>query len=135
MSFQTSFAVRFAHCDAAGIVYYPRYIELLDHAVEDWTASTIGVPRREMHAARRLALPLVDLRASFSAVSRLGDMLTFGLQIAKVGRTSLVLRAGVHCGGQLRFAARLTQVLTGLDDLTPVPWPAEWRCRLDEAKG
>ena len=36
MSFTTTRKVRFEHCDPAGIVFYPRYFEMINGTVEDW---------------------------------------------------------------------------------------------------
>ena len=33
-----SLPIRFRHCDAAGIVFYPRYFEMMNDLVEDWFA-------------------------------------------------------------------------------------------------
>src|SRR3546814_2977606 len=70
-----SLPVRFAHCDPAGIAYFPRLFELVDAAVEEWTAAAVGVARAEMHGPLRLGLPTVDLHATFAAPCRLGETL------------------------------------------------------------
>ena len=44
MSFQISTKVRFGDVDPAGIVFYPRYFEMLNAAVEDWF--TMAAPGR-----------------------------------------------------------------------------------------
>ena len=36
--------VRFSHCDPAGIVYFPRYFDMINGVVEDWFAGTLGLP-------------------------------------------------------------------------------------------
>ena len=79
--FRTSLPLRFAHCDPAGIAYYPRYFELCDAAIEDWTAAVLGISRREMHVDRGLGLPTVTLTADFAMPSRLGDMLDFTITV------------------------------------------------------
>ena len=35
MTFTTRTPLRFAHCDPAGIAYYPRYFEIVDAAAHD----------------------------------------------------------------------------------------------------
>lgn len=131
--FRVSYPLRFAHCDPAGIAYYPRYFELCDAAIEDWTAEVLGVSRREMHLERRLGLPTVDLKASFTAPSRLGDMLDIIVAVERVGRSSVDLALAIYCKGETRFAVGYTQVLTNLDESRAVPWPPEMLQQLDRA--
>ena len=37
--FATEILVRFQHCDPAGIVFYPRYFEMISQSVEEWFAA------------------------------------------------------------------------------------------------
>ena len=34
--------VRFEHCDAAGIIFYPRFFALVNETVEDWFCRASG---------------------------------------------------------------------------------------------
>ena len=36
--------VRFRHCDPAGIVFYPRYFEMINDFVEEWFDKGMGLP-------------------------------------------------------------------------------------------
>ncbi|RIV75696.1 acyl-CoA thioesterase [Pelagerythrobacter aerophilus] len=128
--FQVSYPIRFAHCDPAGIAYYPRYFELCDAAVEEWTDTVLGVSRKTLHLEMGLALPTVDLRAGFSAPSRLGDWLDLAVVVEEVGRSSLVLAVTATSEKERRFGATFTQVLTRMKTMRPEPWPTEWRQRL-----
>ncbi|HEY9553922.1 acyl-CoA thioesterase [Allosphingosinicella sp.] len=128
--FRVSYPVRFAHCDPAGIAYYPRCFELCDAAIEEWTETVIGVSRSTLHLDMHLALPTVDLRAGFSAPSRLGDWLDLSILVEHVGRSSIVLATDVTSGNETRFAVTFTQVLTCMKTMRPKPWPTEWRERL-----
>lgn len=130
--FTVSQVLRFAHCDPAGIAYYPRYFELCDGVIEDWTAAVIGVPRREFHLDHRFALPTVTLDTVFTAPSRLGDMLDFRLTVDRIGNSSIALTIAVACGDEPRFTTDYVQVLTDIGTMRPVPWPAEWRARIEE---
>ncbi len=130
MSFVFSAPVRFGHCDPAGIAYFPRLFELVDAAIEDWTAAAVGVGRAEMHGSMRLGLPTVDLNAGFTAPCRLGEVLDIDVEVSALGTTSIDLCAAATVGGVRRFTVRLKQVLMNLDTARPVPWPAAWRARL-----
>jgi len=49
--------VRFQHCDPAGIVFYPRYFEMINATVEEWFAQRLGVPFETLHGALGAAVP------------------------------------------------------------------------------
>lgn len=130
--FAVTLPLRFGHCDPAGIAFYPRYFELCDAAIEDWTEAVLGLDRRTMHLERKLGLPTVSLHADFSRASRLGDQLLFSVCTTRVGNTSVNLTLTVTCNGEPRFAARYTMVLTDLVTLRAVSWPDQLRDRLNK---
>lgn len=133
MTFRVTTPLRFSQCDPAGIAYYPRYFELLDWAIEDWTAAVLPVSRVAMHRDHGLGLPTVDLQAKFVAISRFGDSLEIAIDVAEVGRSSVRFDAAVSCAGEARFAVGYTQVLMALDVPRAVPWPDDWRAALEAA--
>ncbi|MBB3692032.1 thioesterase family protein [Sphingomonas sp. BK580] len=128
MSFVSRQIVRFAHVDAAGIVFYPRYFEMLNAAVEDYFAA-LGASFAQMHATRRLGVPTVSLSAEFVAVSRLGDELDLALSVRRVGSSSATIGVEVSCGGEQRFRGEVVLVCMDLDRARAVPWPEDMRPR------
>ena len=122
--------VQWGDCDPAGIVFYPRYFEICDGIVEDWCETAL-VSRRVLHLELGLALPTVDLRATFTAPSRLGDELDISLFVQAIGRSSLQLSADASCAGESRFTVQYTQVLMSMADVRAVPWPDDWRKRIE----
>ena len=131
MSFTRQVPLRFAHCDPAGIAFYPRYFEIVDAVVEDWTEAALGISRAALHRERALGTPAVALEASFTSVSRHGDLLDVAIAVREVGRTSLTLDAIVTSGGERRFGAALKIVLMDLTTMKSKPWPDAWRARLE----
>jgi len=127
--FTTERRVRFADCDAAGIVFFPRYFEMLNGVVEDWFAGPLQVSFRELHVNRRVSVPTAAVEARFIAPSRLEDELTFALTVTRLGRSSCSLRHRISAGGTLRFEASQTFVYVGLS-LKPEPWPEDLRARM-----
>jgi len=121
--------VRFADCDAAGIVFYPRYFEMLNGVVEDWFAGPLGVSFRELHMERHVSVPTAAVEARFIAPSRLEDDLTFALTVTRLGGASCGLRHRISAGGRLRFEATQTIVYVGAA-LKPEPWPEPLRVRI-----
>jgi len=126
--------VRFAHCDPAGIVFFPRYYELLNSVVEDWWEH-LGLPWTGLIGQRRIGMPTAQLDARFVAPSRLGDALDFELRVERLGRSSLQLQhrvVGAAGDERVRFAQRI--VATSLDTHRPIPWPEDLREALQRFK-
>jgi 4-hydroxybenzoyl-CoA thioesterase len=121
--------VRFADCDAAGIVFFPRYFEMLNGVVEDWFAGPLQASFRELHLNRHVSIPTAAIEAHFIAPSQLEDELTFTLTVAKLGGASCGLRHRISASDQLRFEATQTIVYVG-SSLKPEPWPVEIRARI-----
>lgn len=122
MSFVARTPVRFAHVDPAGIVFYPRYFEMLNGAVEDWFDS-MGFDFRHLHQTLGLGAPTVRLEVDFKAPSRLGDQLDFTLAVARASARSCTLRVRVTCGDEVRFTALVVLVCMDLAQAVSVPWP------------
>ena len=121
--------VRFADCDAAGIVFFPRYFEMLNGVVEDWFAGPLQASFRELHVNRHVSVPTAAVEARFIAPSRLEDELTFALTVTKLGGASCALRHRISAGDQLRFEAAQTIVYVG-ESRKPEPWPEALRARI-----
>lgn len=127
MIFHCQKLIRFSHCDPAGIVFYPRYIELGVEAVEDWFSQGLGVSFWALHEEHRLGIPAVHLEVNFITPSRHGDRLDFLLSVARLGKSSLTLDILVECEGQTRFRERVVVVMVSLDTMRPVPISEDWR--------
>ncbi|HZV83652.1 MAG TPA: thioesterase family protein [Brevundimonas sp.] len=129
LTFTSERRVRFADCDAAGIVFYPRYFEMLNGVVEDWFAGPLGVSFRKLHMERHVSVPTAAVEARFIAPSRLEDELTFSLTVTRLGGASCGLRHRITADGQTRFEATQTIVHVGAS-LKPEPWPYALRTRI-----
>jgi 4-hydroxybenzoyl-CoA thioesterase len=139
MKFERQQTVRFAHCDPAGIVYFPQYLVMLTSLVEAWFDRGLRIPYADLVMRRRVGLPTVRLQVDFTAVSRLGDELTQSLAVAHVGHSSLHLHtefhgrppgAPAHAEAELRMRCKQVLVCTSLDDHRPRPLPDDIRVAL-----
>jgi 4-hydroxybenzoyl-CoA thioesterase len=131
MNFTKQKVVRFSHCDPAGIVFYPRYVELCNEMVEDWFADGLGFPLHRFQQELRLTIPAVRLEAEFVRTSTHGDVLDFTLTVRALGRSSLSLDVAAHCEGKERVRFSLKLVLVSLDTMRPVPIDDSWRERFE----
>lgn len=134
-AFEARITVRFNHVDAAGIVFYPRYYEMLNEVVERWFEERLGLGFRDLHTVRGQGMPARRIEVDFLKASRLGDVLTFDLRVAALGGTSLDLEIRCSCGGETRIAARLLLVCVSLAPLAAIPIPDDLRLRIADFCG
>jgi 4-hydroxybenzoyl-CoA thioesterase len=107
--------IRFKHVDYAGIVFYPRFLEMLNDLVEDWFEEALERPFSKMHETN--GIPTVKLKVQFKQPARLGEVLTKKLWVIKLGGSS------VHCGfrfedenGKTCLDGEVTLVNVGISD-------------------
>lgn len=119
-------AIRFEHCDPAGLIFYPRFFALVNEAVEDWFAS-LGHSFKALHIGQRKGVPSVRFESEFVAPVRIGDTLRQRLGVDAIGRSSLHLK---HLASvEDRPVARFDQIVvfTDLATMKAEPWPADLR--------
>lgn len=131
MPFTTRAQVRFADVDPAGIVFYPRYFEMLNGAVEDWFEQNLGLDFATMHLDRRIGVPTVKLETEFVSPSRLGDRLDIAVTPRRLGRTSCGISVVFSGDGRERLRAQVVLVCMDLDNHRPVEWPESVRAAIE----
>jgi 4-hydroxybenzoyl-CoA thioesterase len=80
--------IRFKHIDYAGIVFYPRFLEMLNDLVEDWFEEALDRPFSKMHQTN--GIPTVDLKVQFKKPARLGEVLTKKLWVNELKTSSII---------------------------------------------
>ncbi|MFL9503895.1 acyl-CoA thioesterase [Rhodopseudomonas palustris] len=132
MIYHRDIRIEFNHCDPAGIVFYPRYLEMTNSVCENFFREVAGYSYAEMMAAHQ-GTPTVRAEVSYHAPTRLGEVIDWRLSVTRLGTSSIGLRNEAYCGGLLRVTVDLTLVFVGggLDgDLRPQPWPPAVRDRI-----
>jgi 4-hydroxybenzoyl-CoA thioesterase len=132
MAFRHEEPVLFRHCDPAGIVFYPRYFEMLNDCMEAWFGQRLGWAWSGLHGPDGMAVPTVAVEVHFSAPSRHGDLLVLTLEVVKVGRTSVGLKVVARCGDEVRLTAAQTLVCIAKETGRPVAWPEGIRRKMEE---
>lgn len=122
MAFRTQRKVRFQHCDPAGIVFYPRYFEMINSVVEDWFEEVVQHDFNLLHIETGTGVPTAAIDTQFHAPSRLGELLNFELMVQSVGRSSVTIQIVAYCGEQKRLASDSTLVFVDLSSGKPMPW-------------
>jgi len=80
--------IKFKHVDYAGIVFYPRFLEMLNDLVEDWFEEALDRPFSKMHETN--GIPTVDLKIQFKNPARLGQVLQKKLWVKNLGFASVL---------------------------------------------
>ena len=88
-AFKKEEKIRFQHVDYAGIVFYPRFLEMLNALVEDWFEEALQRPFSQMHKTG--GIPTVDLKVQFRKAARLGETLSKYLWVKSLGGSSVQL--------------------------------------------
>ncbi|MBS0386113.1 MAG: acyl-CoA thioesterase [Proteobacteria bacterium] len=126
--------VRFEHCDAAGIMFYPRFFGLVNEMVEDWFAA-LGHPFAAMHVEQRKGVPSVRLEAEFVSPARMGETLNQVLGVEELGRSSCVLKHIASIGERIVARFDQTIVYADLETMRAEPWPDELRAAIARFSG
>ena len=135
MTFTKTEKIRFKHVDYAGIVFYPRFLEMLNDLVEDWFEEALEHPFSKIHETN--GIPTVDLKVQFKQAARIGDVLTKSLWVINLGGAS------VSCGfkfedtnGKTCLSGEVTLVNVALnkgsDQLTAEPFSEEIRNKINQ---
>ncbi|MXY33433.1 MAG: acyl-CoA thioesterase [Boseongicola sp. SB0676_bin_33] len=127
MHFDFPQKVLFKHCDPAGIVFYPRHLEMINDAVEALFCDVLGWPFEEM--LRTGGVPTAELNVRFKRPCRHGNRLVLRLTLTRLGRSSLALTTHATRGEELCFEADQVLVFVGADG-RPAPWPEQVKDRI-----
>ena len=126
-AFRRERLIRFSDCDPAGIVFYPQYFIMFNGLVEDWVNEGLGLGYQNLIVDRRVGLPTVSLQADFVAPSKMGDLVTLSLSVARLGGSSLTLALSCDGADGPRMKFRQVLVTTSLKTHRAIELPADMR--------
>ncbi len=131
MTFEREILVRFGDCDPAGIVFYPRYMEMFNNLVEDWCREE-ELP----FANARVGLPTVHLDVDFLTPSVMGEVLVGSLEVTRLGRSSIGLKITLRGGdGSERVRGNVVLALMDAASRRAVAIEGDVRTRLEKWAG
>lgn len=122
--------VRFQHCDPAGIVFYPRFFDMLNMVVEEWFEAGLDCPLHDLIQKQNCGIPTVTTTIDFFHPSRFGDQLDWNLAVLDLGRTSAKLDFRALNSDQIRLKGSLVIVFFNLQTNRPTPWPHDLRQKI-----
>jgi 4-hydroxybenzoyl-CoA thioesterase len=129
MRYLRQIAIEFNHCDPAGIVFYPRYFEMINSVIENFFREVLLYPFRRITLEEGAGVPTVHIETDFRAPSRLGDVVGFSLQIEKIGGASVTFDIRAAVADEARLQAKMTLVWMAPNGRA-APWPEEIRSRM-----
>ncbi|MGK5027747.1 tol-pal system-associated acyl-CoA thioesterase [Janthinobacterium sp. RB2R34] len=118
-AFQWDVRVYYEDTDAGGIVYYANYLKFFERARTEWLRA-IGVEQQELLEKHDALFVVKSVSADYHAPARLDDTVRLTLNIAKMGRASIVFLQQAWRGETLLNTA---QVKVGCVDSSMRPRP------------
>ncbi len=111
--------IEWGDCDPAQIVHFPRYFAYFD-ACTTALFKKAGLSKRGMLKTYEIiGIPLVDVRASFTAPSRFSDTVTVESEITEWGRSSFSVRHRLFNNDVLAVECFETRVWAALSASDP----------------
>ena len=108
--------IEWGDCDAAGIVFYPRYFAMFDASTAYLLERAIGMKKIAWTKHFGIVgIPMVDTGAKFIIPSRYGDVIRIETQATEIRRSSFDIQHRVYKGEALAIEARETRVWAGKD--------------------
>lgn len=133
MPFTHMIPVRFADCDVAKVVYYPRILHYCHVTMEELFGAATGVTYDRIVLDQNLGYPTVKLAIEYSAPVRLGDTVEMTAVVERVGKRSVDFRweGRRQADGVLAFSCRTTSVAVTMDDFESTDIPPDHRRALE----
>jgi 1,4-dihydroxy-2-naphthoyl-CoA hydrolase len=88
--YQIELKLRMAHTDCAGVIFFPRLLELAHECWESFL-SDYGVDLWQKISSDDPMLPIVHCEADYRRPMRLGDSFTIQLRVTQIGERSFEL--------------------------------------------
>ena len=108
-----SVRIEWGDCDAAGIVFYPRYFAMFDSSTH-WLFEAEGWRKADLRAKfDMVGFPMVDTRAKFLIPSSYGDDIVIETRVAALRNSSFDIEHRVFKGETLAIEASETRVWSG----------------------
>ena len=105
--------IEWGDCDAAGIVFYPRYFAMFD-ASTHYLFEAAGWKKSDLRAKfDMIGFPMVDTRAKFLIPSSYGDDIVIETRVAAIRNSSFDIEHRVYKGEQLAIEGFETRVWSG----------------------
>lgn len=116
--------VRWAECDAQGIVFNVNYFLYFDVAMTEWLRA-LG-----LQGEKTLEFYTVHAEADYKGSARFDDMLDVGVRCVRLGRTSMTLEAAIFRGDEALTTGKLIYVHAEPKTQEKTPLPEDFIARV-----
>ena len=108
MAFENRRTIKIAwgDCDAAGIVFYPKYFEMFDECTTELFAEAGFHMRESAERSDFVGWPMIETSANFKKSSRYGDHISIVSRITSWRNTSFFVEHTVLRGEELCIVAK-----------------------------
>jgi 4-hydroxybenzoyl-CoA thioesterase len=87
------YRIEWGHCDPAGIVYAPRFLEMFGESTIMLFEKALGVRKKDMLKERAVVgFPMVDVSAKFFRPASYSDAVTLEAEAPEFGNSSFTIR-------------------------------------------
>jgi len=87
------YRIEWGHCDPAGIVYAPRFLEMFGESTIMLFETALGVRKKDMLASHGVVgFPMVDVSAQFRRPAAYGDTVVLEAAAPDFGNSSFTIR-------------------------------------------
>ena len=134
-SFETGeFTIQGWMCGPSGQLHLSRYYELVNHTVERWFDASLGMPFGDLHVARNLGVPTVQLDTRCQRLPASGEVVNIGLRPLSAGASAVHLLTRLASAGEILLETRQVIVFVELSDkkISSIQIPEALRNRLLE---
>ena len=131
MPYIYSSRIRFTHTDPAGYVFFPRFFDKFQAAVEDWFTFKMQIDYAALLLQQGIGLPTAHTECTFLKPCLLGEILDLKLVLLRIGTTSITVAFLGSVASEQRLRAQSVLVFIDLKDGRPVTIPEEVLAKLE----
>ena len=122
--------VRFGDCDPAGIVYTPRFVNMLNEVLESFFPGALGLDYYGLIRDEKVGLGYARVGCDFLRPGLMGDGIDFSVRVGRIGGASAGFVIHAHRGEDEVLRGTLVMVTTSLVSNRPIPLPPALRAAL-----
>jgi acyl-CoA thioester hydrolase len=116
--------VYYEDTDAAGVVYYARYLGFMERARTEWLRA-LGIEQQTLAQQENIIFAVTRVEVDYRRPARLDDLLTVTAQVAKRRRVGLTFHQEIRRreGGELLCSGKVSVVCLDAARLRPRALP------------
>jgi acyl-CoA thioester hydrolase len=120
--FRHTMRVRYAECDALGVVFNAHYLMYLDQTMTELFREAMGGYRRLIE--NELDMVVADVQMRFLAPARFDEEIELEVTVTHIGTTSLITHHRIRRSTELLFEADMVHVWVRRGSAQKTPLPA-----------